>query len=187
MPAEVFRWRSDGLCRDQRFSHIIRAPRSMEFRPQYVHANAGQIDHFGSGHARKYNRAIHAQRFSTFELVEAKFATEIIFRRTGGTTSPRSIRANLAPRLDRNRDHVWNGHHCRFVNAPGSSSTSASIRGGRTGIPMITTDTVLRRSVRIRLGVITTRGAYGYAYSDQNGYADRSPTRSSPLRRSVCA
>jgi hypothetical protein len=101
----------------QRFSSVgMRSPRSMEFRPQQFHSNAGGSIASGQVTRGNVNRGDHAQRFSNV--------------RTGGRQDrngnnlPTNWRNHVAAQhsgnwhrdWDRSRDHVWNGHHCRFIN-----------------------------------------------------------------------
>jgi hypothetical protein len=94
----------------------LRAPRSMEFRPQYVHPNAGGS--IGSGQLRhgNINQGDRAQRFSNVRSGAGQLRN--------GNNLPTNWRnhvvaqhsANWQRNWDRSRDHVWRGHHCRFIN-----------------------------------------------------------------------
>jgi hypothetical protein len=94
----------------------LRAPRSMEFRPQYVHPNAGGS--IGSGQFRhgNINQSDRAQRFSNVRSGGGQVRN--------GNNLPTNWRnhvaaqhsANWQRNWDRSRDHVWHGHHCRFIN-----------------------------------------------------------------------
>jgi Putative peptidoglycan binding domain len=94
----------------------LRAPRSMEFRPQYVHPNAGGsigAGQFGHGNINQSDRA---QRFSNVRSGGGQVRN--------GNNLPTNWRnhvvaqhsANWQRNWDRSRDHVWRGHHCRFIN-----------------------------------------------------------------------
>jgi hypothetical protein len=101
----------------QRFSSTgLRSPTSMEFRPQYVHPNAGGS--IGSGQFRhgNINQGDRAQRFSNVRSGGGQVRN--------GNNLPTNWRnhvvaqhsANWQRNWDRSRDHVWRGHHCRFIN-----------------------------------------------------------------------
>src|SRR5438477_1261336 len=86
-------------------------------------------------------------------MAHAKFAAEIISRRIGGTTSLRSIRATgsaigIGAAITSGADIIADSS-----TAPGSSSTSDSIHGGRIGI----TRTIITLTITIRISTATTR------------------------------
>src|SRR5213594_2599895 len=87
------------------------------------------------------------------EMAHARFAAEIIFPRTGETTSLRSIQATgsaigIAAAITSGTAIIADSS-----TAPGSSSTSDSIHGGRIGI----TRTIITLTITIRIGTATTR------------------------------
>src|SRR6266513_2905702 len=87
------------------------------------------------------------------EMAHAKFGAEIISRQIGGTTSLRSIRATgnaigIAAAITSGAVIIADSS-----TAPGSSSTSDSIHGGRIGI----TRTIITLTVTIRISTATTR------------------------------
>src|SRR5205823_13702608 len=93
----------------------------------------------------------------TGETAQPKFAVEIIFPRTGGTTSSRSIRATgtaigIATATIRGMDIIADSSM-----APGSSSTSDSIHGGRTGIRTTITLTITTVIRTVTTRAITTQ------------------------------
>src|SRR5438477_7760536 len=101
----------------QRFSSVgMRAPRSMEFRPQSVHSNAGRSIGSGQFTPGNTNRSDRAQRFSNVRTgagqvrsgnnLPANWRNHVVAQHSG----------NWQRNWDRSRDHVWRGHHCRFIN-----------------------------------------------------------------------
>jgi hypothetical protein len=101
----------------QRFSSTgLRAPRSMEFRPHYVGSNAGGAIRSGQVTRGNINRGDRTQRFSNVRTGGSQVRS--------GNNLPTNWRNHVAAQhsgnwhrdWDRNRDHVWHGHHCRFVN-----------------------------------------------------------------------
>ena len=110
----------------QRFSSAgFRSPRTMELRPQYVRSNAGGS--IGSQVPGNINRGNRSTQFS-----DARNRAITNLRRDGngagqvrsGNNLPTNWRnhvvtqhsANWQRNWDRSRDHVWHGHHCRFIN-----------------------------------------------------------------------
>jgi len=112
----------------QRFSSVgMRAPRSMEFRPQSVHSNAG-----GSIGSRQFTpgNINHGDRLTRFSNAGNRAITNS--RRGGdragqvrtGNNLPTNWRNHVVAQhsadwqrdWDRSRDHWWHGHRCRFVN-----------------------------------------------------------------------
>ena len=111
----------------QRFSSVgMRAPRSMEFRPQSIRSNSGGpigSNQFARGN--NINRVNHSNQF-------AGNRANTNLRRDGngarqvrsGNNLPTNWRnhviaqhsGNWQRNWNRNRDHVWRGHHCRFIN-----------------------------------------------------------------------
>src|SRR5207253_10782482 len=87
------------------------------------------------------------------EMAHARFAAEIIFQRTGGTTSLRSIQTlgsaiGIAAAITSGADIIADSSA-----VPGSSSTSDFIRRGRIG----TTRTIITLTVTSRIRPATTR------------------------------
>ncbi|PYL55144.1 MAG: hypothetical protein DMF29_03955 [Verrucomicrobia bacterium] len=110
----------------QRFSSIgMRSPRSMEFRPQYVRSNTVRsIDsnQFARGNINRVNRSneFAGNRAITNARHDGNGARQV----RSGNTLPTNWRnhvlaqhsGNWQRNWDRSRDHVWRGHHCRFIN-----------------------------------------------------------------------
>src|SRR5213595_1573150 len=127
-----------------------------------------------------------ARRVSqTSELVQAKFAVEIIFRQTGGIMSWRSIQPTGATIGIAAAITFGAGIIADSSMAPGSSLTSDSIHGGRTGIPMITTDTGITAIRTHTTRVITTRALTTMPTPIRTVMPINRPTQSLPRRRSV--
>ena len=107
----------------QRFSSVgMRAPKSMEFRPQYIRSNAVGSNQFARGNINRVNRSnqFAGNRAITNLRRDGNGARQI--RR--GNNLPTNWRnhvvaqhsGNWQRNWDRSRDHVWQGHHCRFIN-----------------------------------------------------------------------
>ncbi len=111
----------------QRFSSVgMRAPRSMEFRPQSIRSNASRP--IGSNQFARGNNINRVNRSNQF----AGNRANTNLRRDGngarqvrsGNNLPANWRnhvvaqhsGNWQRNWDRSRDHVWRGHHCRFIN-----------------------------------------------------------------------
>jgi len=107
----------------QRFSSAgVRAPRSMEFRPQYVGSNAGRSIASGQVTRGNINRTDRFARSSNGANVQREG------NRAGQVRSGNNLPANwhnhvFAQRSagwhrdwNRNGEHWWHGHRCRFVN-----------------------------------------------------------------------
>ena len=109
----------------QRFSSVgMRAPRSMEFRPQSIRSNASRP--IGSNQFARGNNINRVNRSNQFA------GNRTSLRQSGngarearnGNNLPTNWRnhvvaqhsGNWQRNWNRNRDHVWNGHHCRFIN-----------------------------------------------------------------------
>src|SRR5437588_415518 len=165
----------------QRFSSVgMRSPRSMEFRPQNVHPNAGRSIGSAQFVRGNINRGDSSARFSN---TGNRAITNLRREGTGagqvrsGNNLPTNWRnhvvaqhsGNWQRNWDRSRDHVWRGHHCRFINGSWVIFDFGfdpwwpywypyDYYGyGYYGDPYA-----------------YDAGAYGDAYSDQNGYADQS-------------
>ena len=110
----------------QRFSSVgMRSPRSMEFRPQYVHSNTvgsigssqvarGNINRVNRSNQFAGNRAITnlrrdgngARQIRSGNNLPTNWRNHVVAQHSG----------NWQRNWDRSRDHVWRGHHCRFIN-----------------------------------------------------------------------
>jgi len=112
----------------QRFSSVgMRAPRSMEFRPQDVRSNT--VSSIDSSQVARGNIS-RVNRSNQFSNTGNRATTNL--RRDGngarqvrsGNNLPTNWRnhvvaqrsGNWQRNWDRSRDHVWHGHHCRFIN-----------------------------------------------------------------------
>src|SRR5947208_14468617 len=110
----------------QRFSSVgMRAPRSMEFRPQSVHSNADRS--IGSQAPGNINRGDRSTRFSNVgnrAITNTRHGGNGAAQVRSGNNLPTNWRnhvvtqhsANWQRNWNRSRDHVWRGHHCRFIN-----------------------------------------------------------------------
>jgi len=101
----------------QRFSSVgMRSPRSMEFRPQQFHSNAGGSIGSGQFNRGNINRGDHTQRFSNVRTGGSQVRN--------GNNLPTNWRNHVVAQhsgnwhrdWNRSRDHVWHGRHCRFIN-----------------------------------------------------------------------
>jgi len=159
----------------QRFSSTgLRAPRSMEFRPQYVHSNASRSITSGQVTRGNINRGDHAQRFSNVRTGGSQVRN--------GNNLPTNWRNHVAAQhsgnwhrdWDRSRDHVWNGHHCRFVNGSWFIFDFGFDPWWPYWYPYDYYGYGYYGDPYAYDSSYYDQGAYGDAYSDQNGYADRS-------------
>src|SRR5947207_4384882 len=110
----------------QRFSSVgMRSPRSMEFRPQYIHSNASRS--IGSQVPGNINRGDRSTRFSNAgnrAITNTRHGGNGAAQVRSGNNLPTNWRnhvvaqhsGNWQRNWDRSRDHVWRGHHCRFIN-----------------------------------------------------------------------
>jgi hypothetical protein len=110
----------------QRFSSVgMRSPRSMEFRPQSVHPNASRS--IGSQVPGNINRGDRSTRFSNAgnrAITNSRHGGNAAGQVRSGNGLPTNWRNHVVAQhsgnwhrdWDRNRDHTWNGHHCRFIN-----------------------------------------------------------------------
>ena len=110
----------------QRFSSVgMRAPRSMEFRPQSVHSNTGRS--IGSQVPGNINRGNSSPQFSNAgnrAITNSRHGGNAAGQVRSGNGLPTNWRNHVVAQhsgnwhrdWDRNRDHTWNGHHCRFIN-----------------------------------------------------------------------
>jgi Putative peptidoglycan binding domain len=111
----------------QRFSSVgMRAPRSMEFRPQSIRSNAGRpigSNQFARGsNINRVNRSnqFAGNRATTNLRGDGNGARQV----RSGNNLPTNWRnhvvaqhsGNWQRNWNRSRDHVWHGHHCRFIN-----------------------------------------------------------------------
>jgi len=109
----------------QRFSSTgLGSPRSMEFRPQYARSNTVRSIDSNQVVRGNINRVNRSNQFAGNRAITN-------LRRDGNGAA--QIRGNNLPtnwrnhvvaqhsgnwqrNWDRSRDHVWHGHHCRFIN-----------------------------------------------------------------------
>jgi hypothetical protein len=170
----------------QRFSSTgLRAPRSMEFRPQYVHPNAGGAIRSGQVTRGNINRGDRVARFSNGEN------RAITNPRHGGTGAGQVRSGNGLPtnwrnhvvaqhsgnwqgNWDRSRDHVWRGHHCRFINGSWVIFDFGFDPWWPYWYPYDYYGYGYYGDPYAYDSSYYEAGAYGDAYSDQNGYADQS-------------
>src|SRR5437016_3843639 len=112
----------------QRFpSTALRSPRSMEFRPQYVRSNAGRAigsNQFARGNINRGNRSNQFSNAGNRAITNLRRDGNGAGQVRSGNNLPRNWRnhvvtqhsANWQRNWNRSRDHVWRGHHCRFIN-----------------------------------------------------------------------
>src|SRR5437016_2720958 len=112
----------------QRFpSTALRSPRSMEFRPQYVRSNAGRAigsDQFTRGNINRSNRSNQFSNAGNRAITNLRRDGNGAGQVRTGNNLPTNWRnhvvaqhsANWQRNWNRSRDHVWQGHHCRFIN-----------------------------------------------------------------------
>src|SRR5438132_10262993 len=112
----------------QRFpSTALRSPRSMEFRPQYVRSNAGRAigsDQFTRGNINRGNRSTQFSNAGNRAVTNLRRDGNGAGQVRSGNNLPANWRnhvvaqhsGNWQRNWDRSRDHVWRGHHCRFIN-----------------------------------------------------------------------
>ncbi len=170
----------------QRFSSVgMRSPRSMEFRPQQFHSNAGGSIGSGQFNRGNINRGDRLARFSntgnraiTNPRREGNGAGQV----RSGNGLPTNWRNHVAAQhsgnwhrdWDRSRDHVWNGHHCRFVNGSWFIFDFGFDPWWPYWYPYDYYGYGYYGDPYAYDSSYYDEGAYGDAYSDQNGYADRS-------------
>src|SRR5438045_1144300 len=108
----------------QRFSSIgSRAPRSMEFRPQYVRSNAVGSNQVVQGSINRVNRSTQFANTGNRAITNARHDGNGVRQVRSGNNFPTNWRnhvvaqhsSNWQRNWDRSRDHVWHGHHCRFI------------------------------------------------------------------------
>ncbi|HXP35454.1 MAG TPA: hypothetical protein VN827_07900, partial [Chthoniobacterales bacterium] len=112
----------------QRFSSVgMRSPRSMEFRPQYVHSNAVRsIDsgRFARGNINRGDRIARSSSGGNRAITDPRRGGTGAGQVRSGHNLPTNWRnhvvaqhsGNWQRNWNRSRDHVWHGHHCRFIN-----------------------------------------------------------------------
>src|SRR5438477_7180699 len=112
----------------QRFSSVgIGAPRSMEFRPQSVRSNTVRsIDsnQFARGSISRGNRSTQFSNTGNRAITNLRHEGNGVRQVRSGNNLPTNWRnhvvaqhsGNWQRNWDRSRDHVWHGHHCRFIN-----------------------------------------------------------------------
>ena len=159
----------------QRFSSTgLRAPRSMEFRPQSVHSNAGRSIGSGQFTRGNINRSDRAPRFSNVRTGAGQVRS--------GNNLPTNWRnhvvaqhsANWRHDWNRSRDHVWRGHHCRFINGSWVIFDFGFDPWWPYWYPYDYYGYGYYGDPYAYDSSYYDAGAYGDAYSDQNGYADQS-------------
>ena len=146
----------------------------MEFRPQYVGSNAGRAIGQGQVTRGNINRGGHAQRFSNVRTGGSQVRN--------GNNLPTNWRnhvaaqhsANWQRNWDRSRDHVWHGHHCRFVNGSWFIFDFGFDPWWPYWYPYDYYGYGYYGDPYAYDSSYYDEGAYGGAYSDQNGYADQS-------------
>ena len=109
----------------QRSSSIgSRAPRSMEFRPQYVRSNAVGSNQVVRGNTTHGNGSTRFSNTGNRAITNARHDGNGARQIRSGNNLPTNWRnhvvaqhsSNWQHNWDRSRDHVWRGHHCRFIN-----------------------------------------------------------------------
>jgi putative peptidoglycan binding protein len=101
----------------QRFSSVgMRAPRSMEFRPQFVHSNADRSIASRQFAPGNINRDGRTAQFSNTGNRAGQVRTGNNLPTNWRNHAVAQHSANWHRDWDRNRDHVWQGRHCRFIN-----------------------------------------------------------------------
>src|SRR5438132_11535289 len=159
----------------QRFSSVgMRSPRSMEFRPQSVHSNPGRSIGSGQFTRGNINRGDRAQRFSNVRTgagqvrsgnnLPANWRNHVVAQHSG----------NWQRNWDRSRDHVWRGHHCRFVTGSWFIFDFGFDPWWPYWYPYDYYGYAYYGDPYAYDSSYYDAGAYGDAYSDQNGYADQS-------------
>jgi hypothetical protein len=99
----------------------------MEFRPQSVHSNAGGVVSRGQVTRGNINRGDRVARIANREnrgITNPRHGGTAAGQVRSGNGLPTNWRNHVAAQhsgnwhrdWDRNRDHTWNGHHCRFIN-----------------------------------------------------------------------
>jgi len=112
----------------QRFSSAgMRSPRSMEFRPQYVRSNAGRSISSGQvmrGNINRGDRSPQLSNAGNRAITNTRRGGNGAAQVRSGNNLPTNWRNHVVAQhsadwqrnWDRSRDHVWRGHHCRFIN-----------------------------------------------------------------------
>jgi hypothetical protein len=159
----------------QRFSSVgMRSPRSMEFRPQQFHSNAGGSIGSGQFNRGNINRGDHTQRFSNVRTDGSQVRN--------GNNLPTNWRNHVVAQhsgnwhrdWNRSRDHVWHGRHCRFINGSWVIFDFGFDPWWPYWYPYDYYGYGYYGDPYAYDSSYYDEGAYGGAYSDQNGYADRS-------------
>src|SRR2546430_16871819 len=167
----------------QRFSSVgMRSPRSTEFHPQYIRSNAVGSNQVARGNINRVNRS------NQFSNAGNRATTNL--RRDGngarqvrsGNNLPTNWRnhvvaqhsGNWQRNWDRSRDHVWRGHHCRFINGSWVIFDFGFDPWWPYWYPYDYYGYGYYGDPYAYDSSYYDAGAYGDAYSDQNGYADQS-------------
>src|SRR5438552_6880905 len=107
----------------QRFSSVgMRAPRSMEFRPNTVRSIGS--NQFARGNINRGNRSNQFSNAGNRAITNLRRDGNGAGQVRSGNNLPTNWRnhvvtqhsANWQRNWNRSRDHVWRGHHCRFIN-----------------------------------------------------------------------
>ena len=111
----------------QRFSPVgPRPPSSAAFRPNYINSNGASIDsrQFTPGNINRDNRMTRSSNGGSRTITDPRREGNGAGQIRNGNNLPANWRnhvvaqhsANWHRDWDRNRDHTWHGHHCRFIN-----------------------------------------------------------------------
>src|SRR5438309_2643636 len=170
----------------QRFSSVgMRSPRSMEFRPQYVRSNTGRSigsDQFTRGNINRGNRSTQFSNAGNRAVTNLRREGNGAGQVRSGNNLPANWRnhvvaqhsGNWQRNWDRSRDHVWRGHHCRFINGSWVIFDFGFDPWWPYWYPYDYYGYGYYGDPYAYDSSYYDAGAYGDAYSDQNGYADQS-------------
>ena len=170
----------------QRFpSTALRSPRSMEFHPNYVRSNAGRsIDagQFSRGNISRGDRSTHFSNTGNRAITNLRREGTGAGQVRSGNNLPTNWRnhvvaqhsGNWQRNWDRSRDHVWRGHHCRFINGSWVIFDFGFDPWWPYWYPYDYYGYGYYGDPYAYDSSYYDAGAYGDAYSDQNGYADQS-------------
>src|SRR5258708_16903432 len=162
----------------------MRAARSMELRAQSIRSKASRP--IGSNQFARGNNINRVNRSSQF----AGNRANTNLRRDGngarqvrsGNNLPANWRnhvvaqhsGNWQRNWDRSRDHVWRGHHCRFINGSWVIFDFGFDPWWPYWYPYDYYGYGYYGDPYAYDSSYYDAGVYGAAYSDQNGYADQS-------------
>src|SRR5207244_3626058 len=165
----------------QRFSSVgMRAPRSMEFRPNTVRSIGS--DQFTRGNIKRGNRSTQFSNAGNRAVTNLRRDSNGAGQVRSGNNLPTNWRnhvvtqhsANWQRNWDRSRDHVWRGHHCRFINGSWVIFDFGFDPWWPYWYPYDYYGYGYYGDPYAYDSSYYDAGAYGDAYSDQNGYADQS-------------